>query len=203
MLAGEPGFERRLILERGIDRSLTAALGWVGIALGSWGVLSLVFSGRRRFHLAAVSTLAMAWVTYGLVGYPLFNDSSSARGLMQDVGARVGPDVELGLVGWKEQNLLMADRDVTTFGFKRRWYRQLQDGREWQAQAPQQRWLLVQEAALLTCVDRAQSERVGVANRRGWWLVPAQAFSGVCHPSAAELARIRREQGKDDDEDGT
>ena len=36
--------------------------------------------------------------------------------------------------------------------------------------------LLVQEAAMLTCVDRARSERVGVSNRRGWWLVPAPAL---------------------------
>ena len=201
MLGGEPGFEQKLIIERGIDRSVTAALGWVGIALGSWAVVSLLFCGRRRFHLAVVSTLAMVWVTYGLVGYPLFNDSSSARGLMLDAGRRIGPDAELGLVGWKEQNLLMADREVTTFGFKQRWYRQLQDGREWQAQAPGQRWLLVQDPVMLNCVDRQQAEHVGVANRRGWWLVPAQAFSGVCRPSAAELARIRREQSRYDNEE--
>jgi 4-amino-4-deoxy-L-arabinose transferase-like glycosyltransferase len=201
MLGGEPSFERKLILERGIDTSVTAALGWVGIALGSWGVVSLVFSGARRFHLAVVSLLAMAWVAYGLVGYPLFNDSSSARGLMYQVGQRIGPDAELGLVGWKEQNLLMSDRPVRTFGFKRRWYLQLQDGRAWQAQAPERRWLLVQQAALLACVDRAQAERVGVANRRGWWLVPARAFAGPCQPSAVDLARIRREQGKEEGED--
>jgi 4-amino-4-deoxy-L-arabinose transferase-like glycosyltransferase len=200
MLAGDPGFERRWVFERGISEGLTATLGWVAIVLGSWGVVSLVFSGPRRFHWAVASILAMAWMAYGLVGSPLFNDSSSARGLMYETGQRIGPDAELGLVGWKEQNLLMSDRPVRTFGFKRRWYRQLQDGREWQAQAPGRRWLLVQEAAMLTCVDRRQADRVGVANRRGWWLVPAHAFEGQCRPSALELARIRREQGKDDDE---
>jgi hypothetical protein len=54
---------------------------------------------------------------------------------------------------------------------------------------------------MLNCVDRQQAEHVGVANRRGWWLVPAQAFSGVCRPSAAELARIRREQSRYDNEE--
>jgi 4-amino-4-deoxy-L-arabinose transferase-like glycosyltransferase len=201
MLGGEPGFERKLILERGIDTSVTAALGWVGIALGSWGVVSLLFSGPRRFHLAVMSILAMAWVAYGLVGYPLFNDSSSARGLMHQTGERIGPDAELALVGWKEQNLLMSDRPVRTFGFKRRWYLQLQDGAAWQAEAPERRWLLVQQAALLECVDRSRAERVGVANRRGWWLVPAEAFVGPCQPNAVDLARIRREQGKEDGED--
>lgn len=200
MLVGEPGFERRLIGERGVAQRVTTALGWAGVMMGSWGVLSLLVAGRRRFHLAVVSTLAMVWVTYGLVGYPLLNDSSSARGLMQQVGQRIGPEAELGLVAWKEQNLLMADRPVATFGFKRRWYKQLQDAASWQAQAPQQRWLLVQEAALLACVDRRRAERVGTANRRGWWLVPAQAFVAPCRASAEELARIAREQGVEDDE---
>ena len=197
MLVGQPGFESRLILQRGIDTSVTAALGWIGVALGAWGMASLCFSGARRRHVAVLSTLAMVWVAYGLVGYPLFNDSSSARGLMQQAGQRIGADAQLGLVGWKEQNLLMADRPATTFGFKRRWYSQLQDGVAWQAQAPQQRWLLVQEAAVLDCIDRNRAERVGVANRRGWWLVPANAVVGPCRPSARELARITLEQGRE------
>ncbi|MCC7634367.1 ArnT family glycosyltransferase [Stenotrophomonas rhizophila] len=200
MLAGDPGFERRLMGQRGVGTHVTAALGWAGIAMGSWGVIGLLACGRRRFHLAAASILAGVWVTYGLIGYPLLNDSSSARGLMQQVGQRIGPDAELGLVAWKEQNLLMADRPAATFGFKRRWYRQLHDARTWQAQQPQRRWLLVQEDAVLGCIDRNAAERVGVANRRGWWLVPAPAFGGVCRPSAAELARIAREQGQDEDE---
>lgn len=201
MLVGQPGFESRLIVQRGIDTSVTAALGWVGVALGAWGILSLCFSGPRRRHVAVVSTLAMAWVAYGLVGYPLFNDSSSARGLMQQAGQRIGRDAQLGLVGWKEQNLLMADRPAATFGFKRRWYRQLQDAVAWQAQAPQQRWLLVQEAAVLDCIDRRRAERVGVANRRGWWLVPAAAVVGPCVPNARELARITLEQGREEPEE--
>ena len=200
MLAGDPGFERRLMGQRGVGTHVTAALGWAGIAMGSWGVIGLLACGRRRFHLASASMLAGVWVTYGLIGYPLLNDSSSARGLMQQVGQRIGPDAELGLVAWKEQNLLMADRPAATFGFKRRWYRQLHDARLWQAQQPQRRWLLVQEDAVLGCIDRNAAERVGVANRRSWWLVPAPAFGGACRPSAAELARIAREQGQDEDE---
>jgi 4-amino-4-deoxy-L-arabinose transferase-like glycosyltransferase len=197
MLVGQPGFESRLIVQRGIDTSVTAALGWIGVALGAWGLASLCFSGPRRRHVAVVSTLAMVWVAYGLVGYPLFNDSSSARGLMAQAGQRIGADAQLGLVGWKEQNLLMADRPVATFGFKRRWYSQLQDAVAWQAQAPRQRWLLVQEAAVLDCIDRRRAERVGVSNRRGWWLVPADAVVGPCRPNARELARITLEQGRE------
>ncbi|WP_204275590.1 hypothetical protein, partial [Enterobacter cloacae] len=87
------------------------------LAMGLWGGLSLLACGRRR-QLALVSTLAVVWVLYSLVGYPLLNDSSSARGLMRAVGTRLGPDAELGLVAWKEQHLLLADRPAATFGFE-------------------------------------------------------------------------------------
>ncbi|WP_411852279.1 ArnT family glycosyltransferase [Stenotrophomonas sp. LGBM10] len=200
MLGGEPGFERSLIIKRGIDTTVTRGLAWIGIALGCGAVMSLVFSGRRRFHLAAIATLAMAWVAYGLIGYPLFNDSSSARGLMQQVGQRIGPDAELGLVAWKEQNLLMADRAATTFGFNRRWDSQLRDGVQWQAQAPAQRWLLVQEDALLGCVDRDSATLAGVANRRRWWLVRASDIRGPCTATAAEQKRERELHRIDGDE---
>ncbi|WP_422507266.1 ArnT family glycosyltransferase [Stenotrophomonas sp. GZD-301] len=200
MLGGEPGFERSLIIKRGIDTTVTRGLAWIGIALGCGAVMSLVFSGRRRFHLAAIATLAMAWVAYGLIGYPLFNDSSSARGLMQQVGQRIGPDAELGLVAWKEQNLLMADRAATTFGFNRRWDNQLRDGVQWQAQAPAQRWLLVQEDALLGCVDRDSAALAGVANRRRWWLVQASDIRGPCTATPAEQKRERELHRIDGDE---
>jgi len=48
-------------------------------------------------------------------------------------------------------------------------------GLAWQAQAPDRRWLLVESSALAACIDRASAERVGVANRREWWLIPAGA----------------------------
>jgi hypothetical protein len=116
-------------------------------------------------------------VLYGVVAYPLLNDSSSARGLMQEAGRRIGPDAELGLVAWKEQNLLMADRPAMTFGFVTPWPQQLQRGIAWQAQAPLQRWLMVQDPALQPCVDRRQAQPIGLANRRAWWLVPASAVT--------------------------
>jgi hypothetical protein len=48
-------------------------------------------------------------------------------------------------------------------------------GLAWQAQQPQARWLLVQDEALASCIDQQQSQFLGNANRRGWWLVPGSA----------------------------
>lgn len=184
MLLGEPGFERSLLADRGLAPD-TDALAWMVLAAGTWAVASLLWFGVRRPAAAMLSGLAGLWVLFGLVGAPLLNDASSARGLMTSVGKRIGPQAELGLVAWKEQNLLMADRHAIDFGFRQPWAEQLTRGAAWLAQAPAQRWLLVNEKALQPCVDRSRSVPAGRANRRDWWLVPAAAFPPGCPTAQA------------------
>ena len=174
---GDPGFERRFVAERSLQdesRTLAAAIA----AIGAFGIGCLLWAGRRRPFAAMIATLSGLWVVFGLVLAPLLNDSSSARGLMTEVGRRIGPDAELGLVAWREQNLLMADRKVAEFGFKVDFKEQMRRGLAWQAQSPQTRWLLVQDVALAECVDVARTQHLGNANRRGWTLVPGEAASG-------------------------
>jgi 4-amino-4-deoxy-L-arabinose transferase-like glycosyltransferase len=175
MHAGKSGFARQLVTERGLSLAQAQAGAWLLLAIATWALGCLLWFGRRRAPLALAWLLAGLWVLYGVAAYPLLNDSSSARGLMVLAGQRLGPDAELGLVAWKEQNLLMADRPATTFGFVTPWKEQFARGLQWQAQAPQRRWLMVQDAALPACVDRTRAEPVGLANRRAWWLVPAPA----------------------------
>src|SRR5690606_10242712 len=98
---------------------------------------------------------------------------------------RIGAGAELGLVAWKEQHLLMADRPAMDFGFGRSWGEQLRRGVGWLAAAPDRRWLLVRERALQPCIDRARSQRVGRSNRRDWWLVPHAAVRGACRAGTA------------------
>ncbi len=198
MLFGEPAFERKLLESRGVGADVAAAVAWVLLACGAWGVAMLAWLRVRGSVFALLSLLGLVWVIYGVVGYPVLNDSSSSRGVMREAGRRIGPDAELGLVAWKEQNLLMADRPAANFGFKVPWAEQLRRGVAWQAERPASRWLLVQEPAMQACIDRDRAEVVGVANRRRWWLVPAKAVIGPCVPSAEELARERQEQGNID-----
>src|SRR3970282_2213833 len=154
-------------------------------------VAALLWFRVRGGIAAMLVTLAGLWVGYGLIGYPLLNDASSARGLMQRTGARIGPDAELGLVAWKEQNLLMADRPARTFGFLRPPAEQLAAARAWQAQAPATRWLQVEETAMDDCIDRSRAERLGVSNRREWWLVPTAA---MCASDLGAQVRLRPSQ---------
>lgn len=177
MWFSDPGFERRFVAERGIEDVALAVAACIA-AVGGFGVACLLWMGRRRPVTAMLATLTAMWVVFGLAIAPLLNDSSSARGLMTEVGRRIGPDAELGLVAWREQNLLMADRPVAEFGFKVLFDEQMQRGLAWQRQSPGTRWLLVQDVALASCIDATRTQHLGNANRRGWTLVPGTAIEG-------------------------
>ena len=129
----------------------------------------------------------------------LLDDASSAGGLMREARAQAGPGVEIGLVGWREQNLLQAIGPTAEFGFRRPWDEQLRSGAAWTGQAPRSRVLLVNEAAMLPCVDRAASHRLGNANRRAWWLVPAGAVTACIAEVPAAASAIPMD-GENDDE---
>ena len=177
MLLGEPGFERRFM--DGRDAHVAGGLAWMFTAVGGFGLGACLWFGRRRAHAALVAMLAALWVLYSLVGAPLLNDGSSSRGLMRNVGAAIGPDAELGLVGWREQQLLMADRPAADFGFKREPALQFADGVRWQHARPASRWLLVEQGeGLPACIDPARARDMDVANGRRWWLLDAEATRG-------------------------
>lgn len=178
---GDPAFETKLEAERGLAGGADA-IGLLLLAIGAWGAGALAWHGVRNGVAGLLWTLGGLWVLYGLGAHPLLNDSTSARGVMQAAGQRIGPDAELGLVGWREQHLLQADRAATTFGFRMPADEQLVNGAAWLAQQPQRRWLFVEDSALSACIDRARAERVGVSNRRTWWLVPGDAVVGRCEP---------------------
>jgi len=55
---------------------------------------------------------------------------------------------------------------------------------------------MLESAALAPCIDRAASTRLGVSNRREWWLVPARAVR--CAPGDALTPSVSSPE-----EDGT
>jgi 4-amino-4-deoxy-L-arabinose transferase-like glycosyltransferase len=195
MWFGDPKFEAKLMSDRGFTDSGHALFALL-MAMGAWMLASVSWHRVRNGVVGLLWAMGGIWVLYGLIAHPLLNPSSSARGLMESVGTRIGPDAELGLVAWKEQNLLMADRPAATFGFKATWTDQLSKAMRWQAQAPQQRWLLIQEPALSQCVDRTKAEFAGVSNRRRWWLVPAGAADVACMPQGVQTQN--QADGQDD-----
>ena len=181
MAFGQPAFEDKLIASRGLDAASAQGLGWMALGIGLW-FLASVMAFWRNGVAVLLSTLTGLWLLVGLAGTPLLNDSSSARGLMADVGRSIGPNAELGLVAWKEQNLLMADRPAATFGFRRDYEEQLGDALIWQRENPRQRWLLMESVFVEDCFDMTKVQVSGVSNRRVWSLVPGDAIRPGCVP---------------------
>lgn len=176
VLLGEPSFEHKLEEARGLVGGADP-LGAMLLAIGAFGLGALAWWRVRGAVAGLLFTLAGLWIGFSLVGYPLLNDASSSRGLMQRAGDAIAADAQLGLVAWREQNLLMADRPARTFGFTQPVEAQWRDAITWQRQVPAKRWLLVEEVVLEQCIDPNKAIAVGTANRRQWWLVPAAAVT--------------------------
>jgi hypothetical protein len=104
---------------------------------------------------------------------------------MANVSAHLGPHDEIGMVDWKEQNMLMLDRPALDFGFTAPTSQQFAQAVQWQAAAPATRWLFVQEPAMGHCVERSKALNMGHANRRDWWLFKADAVIPGCIPPPA------------------
>lgn len=168
-----PEWGLRQLDSRDIDHGAQVIWAWL-TAFGACALIACAITGPRRPLRASSATLTLFWVCVGIGIMPALNDSSSARGMMRAVGERIGANAELGLVGWREQQLLQADRPAQTFGFSREPGAQLRDALRWQAQSPQ-RWLLAQAQALSACPPRADVIDLGIGNRRDWLLLPPNA----------------------------
>lgn len=166
------------------------------IAIGTMFLAAAaVFRIRRGVH-ALLAGLAGLWLTWSLVAHPLLDDSSSAAGVMRRARELAGPGTEIGLVAWKEQNLLMAQGPVREFGFRNAWERQYTEAARWLAESPSTRRLFVLEdvfARVQPCVRQDKAVRVGHANRREWWLLDASAIVPGCAPGGT---------GSDADDEG-
>lgn len=159
---------------------------WASMSvIGALGLAAAVLARSRGVVLALVLFTATLWMGYGLGLMPALNEASSSRGLMREVGQVIGPDAELGLVGWREQQLLQADRPAADFGFERPLAAQWQRAGSWLEQAPATRWVLAIAPIPEGCVDTTQAVAAGRSNRRGWWLVPGTAWREACVPAAA------------------
>jgi 4-amino-4-deoxy-L-arabinose transferase-like glycosyltransferase len=182
-LVAHPAFATKLAFDRGFDGPENS-LWWMCIVIGAaqWALLA-VFR-LHRVHWAVAGGVLALWVVWGVWAYPLLNDSSSSAGLMANARVHLGSQDEIGLVDWKEQNMLMLDQPATDFGFSTPTSQQFTRAAQWQATAPATRWLFVQEPAMGHCVNRDKAIDVGHANRRNWWLFKADAVIPGCIPAA-------------------
>jgi hypothetical protein len=161
------------------------------LALGLW--LRLRRQRGQPWGFAALcGAMAGLWLGYGWLLYPRLDAESSASGLTREVRAQLPAGAELGLLSWKEQNLLQAEPGTVTFGFLSPRATQEQQAIAWLAAAPERRWLLVQKINLEACFDAAQALHAGRSNRRDWYLVNHAMRVTPCRPWPEAAQRWRR-----------
>jgi 4-amino-4-deoxy-L-arabinose transferase-like glycosyltransferase len=179
-LAMEPRFELKLEAGRGMPAAQDG-LWWALATMGSALVAAALWLQPRR-AVALVATMSvLLWCGWGLVVAPQLDGESSSRDLMREVRDRVGPRVEVGLVAWREQNLLQARGPTVEFGFRRTPVQQWNAAVAWASAAPDGRVLLVSQVdELEACLRRARAEPLGAANRREWRLVRPRAVPADC-----------------------
>ncbi|HYM85976.1 MAG TPA: glycosyltransferase family 39 protein [Pseudoxanthomonas sp.] len=191
-LLGASEWAHRLAGQRDIDAAtLRTFLLWL-IGFGVVSMTVILWGWRRRVGTALVVVTALLWMTYGFGLAPTLDADSSARKLMQRVGLQLGPQAQLGMVAWREQNLLQSDRPTVDFGFKRSWQSQWAYAGPWLLEDPARRWIFVLDKALSPCVDGARVIDIGQSNRNRWLLVPGSAWTKGCITPAfdAEPAEI-------------
>jgi len=165
-----------------LEQSLNPQIWWLLLSVGLAGLLIAGLTRVQRAPLGWLLFAAILWPLYGLWGYPMLNGDRSAHDVMVRARAIAGPEVTIGLLAWKEQNLLMAQGPVTEFGFLKSWPQQYVEAVAWLQAAPAQRWIFGLDDAMGHCVDRHRATYVGLANRRKWWMFQADAVVPGCMP---------------------
>lgn len=168
-----------------LNQGLDPRIWWMLLAIGAAGLLVAALTRIRRAALGWLLFAAVLWNAYGWWGYPMLNGERSARDVMVEARAIAGPHATIGLLAWKEQNLLMAQGPVAEFGFRKPWPQQYAEAIAWLQGDPAQRWIFSLDEAMGDCVDRARAVRVGHANRRDWWMFRQDAVIPGCIPRTA------------------
>lgn len=151
--------------------------------LGGLAILCAL-AGPRRAVFALPLFLGVAWVIAGWWLMPVLNTGRSAAPFMARVAGVIGPGREIGIVAWREQFALHADRPVVTFGYGRRDLDQESvDAAAWVAGSPN-RWLMVPKESLESCFAEEKAIQLGSRSRRIWYLVRSDAIRSDCMSKA-------------------
>ena len=169
---------------------------WVLVAGAAFLVAAAVFRARRGVP-ALLAGLGAFWVVWGVGVAPLANPSVTSAEVMQAADRIAGPDGEIVMVAWKEQNLLMAPRPMKDFGFRNEPAEQFERAVAWLREAPERRWIFARHVAVQACVDRDRVTLAGHANRWQWWMFQLDAVRPGCR-----LPLRRPAEAAADDEDG-
>lgn len=178
-----------------IGQVLDPRIWWLLLTIGVLGLAIVAATRIRHAALGWVLFAGVLWALYGLWGYPLLNGERSAGDVMARARAIAGQGAPIGLVAWKEQNLLMLRGPVAEFGFLEPWPEQYAQAVRWLRADPTRRWVFSRAAAMGSCVDRQKAKFAGHANRRDWWMFQLGATRAGCTPRPGSAVGADADEG--------
>jgi 4-amino-4-deoxy-L-arabinose transferase-like glycosyltransferase len=146
---------------------LPALLLILAIGLG-WLLPALLVRSGGAFAIGACVT----WVLYSTWAYVLLDPYRSDAQLMQSAAEQITAGSELAVAGFREQQLLQADRDVVHWSYHDALESQMVDAAQWLREGSN-RYLLAPETAVEACFGDNAGIPVGHRHSRLWLLVPA------------------------------
>ncbi|MGD2128653.1 MAG: glycosyltransferase family 39 protein [Lysobacterales bacterium] len=126
--------------------------------------------------------IGVCWLLYSTWMYVLIDPYRSDRLLMQTVSENIDPQGELAIAGFREQQMLQADRAVTHWSYHDPIESQMADAADW-LRAGRDRYLLAAEGALTKCFGEVSGIEVGHRHRRDWLLVTAADLPALRCPT--------------------
>lgn len=159
--------------------ALTPGLLILGLALS--GIVLLLRKRALFEQLALASVLAWLFISFWL--WPILNTHRTPRAIMQELERRVAPEAEVGMLEFKEQFLLFADRPLVHFSYLAPLSQQEWNAWRWMRADPA-RVLLLPDGLDLRCFDLAKKRVLGAAHRRNWVLLDASAVRERCDGAA-------------------
>jgi hypothetical protein len=158
------------------------------MSLGAIWVLSAILIRRGGAFTVAI---VLTWILLCTWGYTLFDPVRSSSKLMNDVAARLEPGDELAIVGFREQQLLQADRDVVHWRYHDDVDMQIVDALDW-LRAGGNRFVLVANSTARACLGDRAGHWLGFRHRRNWQLISATDLQEPirCSPEGPPVRRF-------------
>jgi 4-amino-4-deoxy-L-arabinose transferase-like glycosyltransferase len=163
------------------DAVAALAPGLLVLGLALSGIVWLLRKRALFEQLALASVLTWLFVSFWL--WPILNPLRTPRAIMQELERRLAPEAEVGMLEFKEQFLLFADRPLVHFSYLAPLPRQEWNAWRWMRADPT-RVLLLPDGLALRCFDLAKKRVLGEAHRRNWVLLDASSARESCDAAA-------------------
>ena len=160
-----------------VEAVAALAPGLLLLGLSLAGIVLLLRTRALFEQLALASVLSWLYIAFWV--WPTVDPHRTPRAVLQQLERRLAPDAEVGMLDFKEQFLLFADRPLVHFSYLAPLAQQESSAWHWMRADPA-RVLLVPAHLTLRCFDLSQQRVLGQAHRRDWVILDVTALRERC-----------------------